>query len=499
MNSTAYIQLVKILREVKTLSHVSALLSWDQEVMMPPQGADTRAEQLALLSRIAHDKFTSPEAAAAFGALEDTSGLSHPEQACVREARRSWERETRLSSEFVEELARTQSLSQTAWITARKNSDFAAFAPWLEKLLRLKREAAQLIAPKVHPTELYDVMLDEYEPGARATELVPLFAQLEKALTPLVHAIASKPPTPRLQGEFPIEIQNRFGRKLAQAMGFSFDAGRMDVSTHPFCTSFGPRDVRITTRYDSRDFTGAIFGTLHETGHALYEQALPIEHLGTPLADAASMAIHESQSRLWENLVGRSRGFWQHFYPDFQHEIGPALQGVSLDTFYRGINRVEPTLIRTESDEVTYNLHIALRFDLERRLIAGDLSVSDLPAAWNSGMERLLGITPPDNARGVLQDVHWSMGAFGYFPTYTLGNLYSAQFLEAAHRALPELAAQISRGELQPLREWLRDQIHQYGMEFRPGELCSRVTGAPLSPQPFLNYLRTKFGAIYSL
>jgi carboxypeptidase Taq len=496
----AYDRFIVRLKEVKTLSAVASLLSWDQETYMPPKGAEARAEQLALISGLAHKKFVSDEMGALLGELAGpaASGGLDPERAAnVREAKRLFDRERKLSTELVEEIAKTQSLAHEAWILARKRSDFAHFAPWLEKNIALQKKVAELVGYEKEP---YDALLDVYEPGARVGEIAPLFESLREKLVPLVARIAkSGRRAPKLEGRFSQEKQREFAVAVARDMGFDFDAGRLDVSAHPFCSGLHPLDVRMTTRYDESDFRGALFGVMHEAGHGLYEQGLLPRHAGTPMGEAASTAIHESQSRMWENFVGRSRPFWRHYYPKLQEAFPEPLSRISFEDFYFGINEVEPSLIRVEADEVTYNLHILLRFEIEQGLFSGRIAVSDLPSIWNRKMEEYLGIVPPDDARGVLQDTHWSCGLFGYFPTYTLGNLYAAQFYAQARKEIPDLEEAIGRGELRSLRDWLRDRIHKRGMLFRPQELCREVTGKALDPSHFFEYLEQKFGEIYGL
>jgi carboxypeptidase Taq len=362
----------------------------------------------------------------------------------------------------------------------------------------LKRQVAEKIG---YQTEPFDALLDEFEPGARAAEVQKVFDAVKGELVPLVHAVKTAPRQPNmalLAHDCPRDRQEAFGRQVAAAMGFDFQAGRLDVSTHPFCSGMSPLDVRMTTRYDEHYLPMSLFGIMHEAGHGLYEQGLDPVHAFTPMGQSVSLGIHESQSRLWENFVGRSRPFWVCYFPQLQAAF-PVLADVSLDDWYFAINAVRPSLIRVEADEVTYSLHIMLRFDLERQMIAGELQVADIPAAWNAGMQQLLGITPPNDAEGCLQDIHWSIGIFGYFPTYALGNLYAAQFCEAARRALLEFEAQLARGELTPLREWLRESIHRHGQRYRAAELVQVVTGQPLSHVPFINYLNSKYRPLYGL
>jgi carboxypeptidase Taq len=417
----------------------------------------------------------------------------------VREIRRQYDRAVKLPKELVEELARVTTRAQQVWQEARQADDFAAFQPWLEKVVALVRQKAECIGYKTAP---YDALLDEYEPGATTAEITQVFAALRADLVPLVSAILDSGRHPRrelLERDYPIAEQERFGRQAAAAIGFDFDSGRLDVTTHPFCSGIGPGDCRITTRYNPRHFNEAFFGILHEAGHGIYEQGLPAEHFGTPLGSAASLGIHESQSRLWENQVGRGRPFWEHFFPLAQRAFPAALGDVGLDDFLFAINDVQPSFIRVEADEATYNVHIILRFELEQALVRGDLQPADAPAAWNEKFTQSFGITPPNNAKGCLQDIHWSMGGLGYFPTYTLGNLYAAQFMEQARRDLGDLDGQFRAGRFQGLKGWLNDKIHRHGQRYRSAELCQRVTGRPLSHQPLMAYLRGKYGPLYGL
>jgi carboxypeptidase Taq len=497
MADSAYDLLLARFREVHTVQSVQYLLEWDQQTFMPRDGATHRAAQMGLLAAIAHQKLTCPELGDVLARAETQADHSDPAVAAnLREIRRHYDRAARLPTALVQEIASATTLAVGAWEAARAQSDFPHFAPHLKHLLDLKRQAADRIGWQTEP---YDALLDEYEPGARAAEVQQTFEALKGQLLSLVNAIRSarrQPNTALLQLPAPVDKQAAFDRTLAAAMGFNFEAGRIDTSVHPFCTGFCPGDVRITTRYEERGIAASLFGALHEAGHALYEQGLEPAHTGTPMGAAVSLGIHESQSRLWENLVGRSRPFWQHFYPKFQAEF-PAWRDVLLDDWLFAINTVRPSFIRVEADEVTYGLHIMLRFDLERQMLEGKLAVKDVPAAWNEGMHRLLGVTPANDAEGCLQDVHWSSGLFGYFPTYALGNLYAAQFFAAAKQAIPDLSQRIARGDLRSLLLWLRENIHRHGKRYRATELVEVVTGQPLSPQPYVDYLKRKYQALY--
>jgi carboxypeptidase Taq len=390
-------------------------------------------------------------------------------------------------------------VGQQAWATSRKANDFAAFRPVLEQILTLKHEEAAAIGYEESP---YDALLDDYEPGEKTANVARVLAELRDQLVPLVHQIAASPRRPQrelMKRRYPVNCQKEFAQRTATAIGFDFQAGRIDLSQHPFCAEPGPFDVRLTTRYDEHFFPSGLFSVLHEAGHGIYEQGLDKDLYGLPTGQSASLGVHESQSRLWENHVGRSRAFWEHFYPQAQDVFGESLADVSLDDFHFAINDVRPSLIRTEADEVTYDLHVMIRFELEQALIGGDLAVADLPGAWNEKYREYLGIEPPQDADGVLQDVHWGACLFGYFPTYTLGNLYASQFMAKAEEDLGDLDAMYRRGEFSPLRDWFRTHVHRQGRRYSATELVERVTGKPLSPDALMNHLRTKFGPLYDL
>ncbi len=498
----AYAELTRRVREARLLESCGSVLGWDERTYMPHHGSAHRAEQMALLARMTHELLTTPEIGRLLGELEGADLVRDPDGPAavnVREIRRSYDRAVKLPPELVEELARTTTRAQQVWQEARAASDFAAFRPWLEKIVRLKRQEAAAVGYKESP---YDALLDEYEPGAATAEVTRVFAELRQDLVPLVAALAAsgrKAPADILGREYPVERQQVFGQAAAAAIGFDFGAGRLDVTTHPFCSGIGPGDCRLTTRYNARHFNEGFFGILHEAGHGIYEQGLPADHFGTPLGSACSLGIHESQSRLWENQVGRSRVFWEHFFPRARQVFPEALHDVGLDDFVFAANDVRPSFIRVEADEATYNMHIILRFELEQALMAGDLAAADVPAAWDEKFQKSFGLTPPDAARGCLQDIHWSMGGIGYFPTYTLGNLYAAQFMEQARQDVGDLDVDFRRGEFGRLKGWLNENIHRQGQRYRPAELCRRVTGQPLSHGPLLEYLRRKYAPLYGL
>ena len=498
-----YQDLLAQLRGAAVLGSCASVLGWDEQTYLPPAGADHRAEQLATLAGLTHERATSPRIGELLTELEQCGSLGEATSAMavnVREARHSYDRATKLPRALVEELSRTTTLSQTAWVAARKKSDFAEFQPWLEKMVGLKRQQAEALGYSGGVP--YDALLDEFEPGASSREIAATFAPLRDELVKLVDAIkgsSRRPNVDLLTRRFPLDSQRRFAEDAAKQIGFDFDAGRLDVAPHPFCSGMGPGDCRLTTRYNEQHFPGAFFGALHEAGHGLYEQGLDRAAFGRPMGETVSLGIHESQSRLWENFVGRSRDFWQHFFAPAQQAFPDALTGVGLDDWYAAINDVRPSFIRVEADEVTYNLHIMLRFELEQPLISGDLKPADVPAVWNETFTRSFGLTPPDAARGCLQDIHWSAGLIGYFPTYSLGNMYAAQFYDTAQRDLGDLPAQFARGEFRPLLDWLRTNIHSRGKQLRAGELVQRVTGAPLSHQALIAHLHRKFDPLFGL
>ena len=507
-------------RELGVLASCSAVLSWDEQTFMPPGGSAHRGEQMALLAGLQHDRATDPRIGELLAIVEGSDLVSvadSPVAASVRELRRGYDRRVRLPRDLVEALARTTSLAQQEWVTARREADFGRFRPWLETIVGLKRQEAACLAPSsAAPTAAprpagpaaspYDALLDDYEPGARSVELALLFASLREQLVPLVQSIAeacarrtSDQGDAPLRRRFPLERQKVFAEAVAAAVGFDFRRGRLDVTAHPFCSGIGPGDTRLTTRYDERQFSDAFFGVLHEVGHGLYEQGLPAEHFGTPLGEAASLGVHESQSRLWENAVGRSRPFWIYWFPLARRVFHEALHDVTLDGFLGAVNHVEPGPIRVQADEVTYNLHIIVRFELEQALIAGDLAPADLPAAWNQKYQEVLGVTPSTAAEGCLQDIHWSAGLFGYFPTYTLGNVYAAQLFGRARGDLPGLDESFARGEFAELLSWLRDNIHRHGQRYRPGTLIERATGQPPGPAPLIASLKQKYHELQGL
>ena len=490
MAGEAHAELVRRLTAVRTLGSVSSVLGWDEQVNLPPAGARHRAAQLGMLAGVAHARATDPALGEAIDAAAGEAEDGTPEAAVVREARRAFERQTKLPSRLVEELSETTTLAQQAWVAARRASDFAAFRPHLEKVIALKREEADALrgdGPR------YDALLDEYEPGMSGDDAAAIFGPLAGRLSDLVAEVGEKPAvdTTPLEGPYAVPAQRELSRRAAEAIGFDFGAGRLDEAAHPFCSGFGPGDCRLTTRYDPAFLSQGLYGTLHEAGHGLYEQGLPAEGFGTCLGESASLGVHESQSRLWENAVGRSREFWTFLHPHVT-ELLPAAERFSEEGFFKACGEVKPSLIRVEADEVTYNLHVMLRFELERELIDGGLPVGDVPERWNGRFEELFGIPVPDDARGCLQDVHWSAGLIGYFPTYTLGNIYAAQLMETIRQTFPGLDDDIEAGRFGQLLGWLQEHIHQHGQRYPAPNLIERATGRAPTAEPLGEYLSAK-------
>jgi carboxypeptidase Taq len=494
----AYDSLLQRSKEIAIFNSAASVLSWDQETYMPAKAGAYRAEQLGQFAGMTHRMATGPEVGDWIKACEDKMPPCGDEEECalraanVREWRRDYDRATKLPSKLVEDLAKTTSLAREEWAAARRESNFSAFAPWLEKILALVREQADAWG---YTTCAYDALLEGYEPGARASELTPVFADLQKQLTPLLpqlQKITEAVDPVRLEGNYPVAAQQKFNRLVAEAMGFDFEAGRIDTTTHPFCTEMGPKDCRLTTRYNEQDFTSSLFGVMHEAGHGLYTQGLLPEQFGTPMGTYLSLGIHESQSRLWENQVGRSLAFWQQWYARARKQFS-GLDGLSLEEFWIIVNRVKSTHIRVEADEATYNLHIILRFEIEQRLVSGELAVADMPQAWNKRFEELFQIPVPDDARGCLQDVHWSIGAIGYFPTYTLGTLNAAQLFHAATQQVPGLESDFQNVKYDRLLGWLREKIHRHGRRYSPTELMKLATGESTQATYFMDYLKGKY------
>ena len=490
-----YRHLIERTREIALLDGSSALLYWDQQTFMPPKALEFRAEQLSYLGGRSHRLFTAPEVGNWLLACEDV-GLATSDDtgvaANVRGWRRRYDRATRLPATLVEAYERAKVMGNTAWMEARRHSDFSRFAPFLETMFTLTRQLADLWGYEVSP---YDALLEGYEPGAREAALHELFSRLQPALVALLGPAAERSAqltSNLLTGHYPVAAQEAFNREVAEALGFDFDAGNVTTTAHPFCSGVGAGDCRLTTRYDESNFLVSLYGVMHEVGHGLYEQGLPVSAYGTPAGSAVSLGIHESQSRLWENQVGRGREFWEHWLPRAIKHF-PSLKPRTPEEMFAAVNRVEPSFIRTEADALTYDLHIVLRFGLERRLLDGSLKVRDVPAAWNEEFETMFGLKVPDDAHGCLQDIHWSEGLIGYFPTYTLGNLNAAQLFHRALTEIPSLPREMAEGKYARLLGWLRDRVHAQGERLSPGELIESATGEKTQAEYYLEGLREKF------
>lgn len=490
------------LAEVVDLQHATALLAWEQQTTMPPGGTDARAAQLGTLQRLAHDLFVADET----GRLLDDAAAEVAGQPAdsddvrlVQVTRRDFEREAKLPSDFVVELARSRAMAHQDWVKAKAAADFSLFAPALARQFELARRMADYLGYDEHP---YDALLDLFEPGMRASQVTAILADLRDQLTALlrrIQATGTEIDDSLLRQSYDVTRQREFTYDVIRRFGYDFARGRHDSAPHPFCTSFSINDVRITSDTKPDDLAYLLFSAMHETGHALYEQGISQQLERTPLAQGTSLGMHESQSRLWENVIGRGRPAWTFFYPRLQGLFTAQLGGVSFDQFYQVINRVQPSFIRIQADELTYNLHILVRFELEMALLEGKQSVDDLPQAWNDKMEAYLGIVPPNDAQGVLQDVHWSDGLIGYFPTYTLGNLIAAQLFDTVLAAHPELPGEFAAGEFGTLRSWLHEHVHVHGRKFTANELLARITGGGLDAAPYIEYLRNKFFDVYQV
>jgi carboxypeptidase Taq len=499
--STPFEELRGRMAEVIDLSRAAALLGWDQQVMMPPRGGPGRAEQLAVLRRIVHEKFVSPEVGRL---LEDLEGFEAEheydsfEASFIRRTRRDWEKARKVPTELRVEMARAQSLALPIWIDARKNNDFASFLPALQRNFELRREYIACFDGEY--AEPYDVLLDDFEEGMTSARVRVLFDYLKQHQAPLVKGLAGAGPERSANGRvFPIESQKAFELEVAHGFGFDESAWRLDPTVHPFAQALGSEDIRVTTRYFEDRLEG-LFGTMHETGHGLYEHQVDLAFDRTPLGGGVSLGFHESQSRMWENLVGRSLPFWRHYFPKLQETFPSALAGYDVERWYREVNAVRPSLIRVEADEATYNLHVILRFELEQQMIDDAFPLEQLPEEWNRRVWEYLGIDVPNDTLGVLQDTHWATGAIGYFSTYALGNLISAQLWERIVAEIPDLEEGFERGEFAPLREWLREHVHRYGRQFTPPELLERATGSKqIEAEPYVRYLQQKFGRIYGI
>ncbi len=489
-------ELKKRLQDISHLSSVLALLCWDQEVYMPKKGADRRAASIAELNGIIHNKFLAIDSDGLLTKLKkelDENKLKGKDVVIVTEVWRNFEREKKLPEEFVREIAETVSRAQGVWAEARNKNDFKLFLPWLTKIVKLKRKEAEYIGYEKSP---YDALLDACEPGMDSEQALQILNDLKDFLMPFLKEIkdSQKNIKPKiLEGKFPLDRQAVFNEMVVSKMGFDMEAGRIDKTTHPFADGLHPNDVRITTRYRLNDALYSLGSVIHEAGHGIYEQGLPVEDFGTPLSESVSLGIHESQSRMWENIIGKSKPFWKYFYPKLQKEFPEPFKKVALDDFLKVINKVAPSLIRTEADEVTYNLHIILRFEIEKEMIEGSIDLKDLPKIWKSKMKEYLGVDVPSDALGVLQDVHWSIGLIGYFPTYAFGNLYSAQFFSKMKKDIPDTDKKMVKGDFVEIKKWLNKKIHAHGKTYKAGELVKKVTGEDLNSRYFIEYLKEKY------
>ncbi|MEK7607522.1 MAG: carboxypeptidase M32 [Patescibacteria group bacterium] len=494
-------ELKKRLVEISHLANILQLLSWDQEVNMPPRGADARAASISYLSVIVHNKFMAIDSDQLLSNLVKAlkaKKIGGSLAVIVSETWRSYEREKKLPERFVRELSETCSKAQGIWAKAREENNFKMFLPWLQKIIKLKRQEAEYVGYRESP---YDALLDVYEPGMTARDATKIFTDFKAFLIPFLKKIRNskvKINAESIMGDFPLDAQKKFNEYIAKSIGFDFSRGRIDESTHPFTSGLHPHDIRLTTRYKKDDLLHSLGSTIHETGHGLYEQGLPALHFGTPLGESVSLGIHESQSRMWENIIGKSKPFWKYFYPKLQKKFLLPFKKLPIDEFYKIINRVNPSFIRTEADEVTYNLHIIIRFEIEKDMIEGTIKLENLPKIWKSKMKKYLGIDVPNDTLGVLQDVHWSTGSIGYFPTYSFGNLYSAQFYAAMQRDMPDMDQKISKGKFDDINAWLRKNIHERGKTYKAKDLAKIVTGENLSSSYFNQYLKEKYKKIYS-
>lgn len=491
-----------LVNEIHDLNATQSLLGWDLETMMPHKGSAMRAKQMATLAKLSHNLMTGPEMDQHMQRLRQpgiADTLDTMNQALIREVGQSYDKSRKIPIELLQAMVETTAEAHNVWVEARANKQFKQFKPCLQKIISLNQQMADALGYEDSP---YDALLDEYEPGLTVKQLDPLFVKLKSDIVPLLQAIKNagyKPDTTCLtKGTFPSEKQITFSKKILADMGFDFEAGRLDLSAHPFSSGSSATDVRLTTRIDEQDVFSALSSSMHEGGHGMYEQGINPALSRTPLSEGTSLGIHESQSRMWENQVGRSKAFWTHYFPQLQATF-PELKSVTLEQFYHAINLVEPSYIRVEADEVTYNLHILVRYEIEKALIEGQMNVDDIPGAWAEKMKAYLGITPTHDAEGALQDIHWSHGSFGYFPTYTLGNLYSAQFFNTAKQQIADLDSNIARGQLLPLKTWLNKEIHWVGKSETADTIVRRVTGEPLNATYFVDYLWRKYGEIFSI
>ena len=496
-----YDQLKKRMRDTITLETVLETLDYDDQTVLPEKGAEYRGEQAALIQGLRHERLTDPRVGELLEKLESSSNswaTDAPERTNIREWRRDYDRQNKLARSLVEEVSEAGVTGRSAWIKARSENDFSIFQPSLEKMFDLQKQVAESLG---YDTEPYDALLDQYEIEAKTSQVAEVFKDLRNELVPMIHTIQQAPRQPdmsKIEGHFPIDRQQEFNRKVAAAIGFDFKRGAMGIAAHPFCCTLGPSDIRITTRFEENRFDTAFSSTIHEAGHGLYEQNMLTEHWGTPQCYYSSLGIHESQSRFWENQVGRTEAFWEKWYPIAQ-EYFEDLRSVSMEEYLFAMNAANPSLIRVDADEITYNLHIMIRFEVERAVFNGDLKIEDIPAAWNEKYREYLGVEVPNDAQGCLQDVHWSIGIMGYFPTYALGNIYAAQFTAAMERDLESIDTLIEQERYPEILGWLRENVHRHGRHLTPVELVTRASGEAPTSRHLVDYLKNRYGKLYGI
>lgn len=496
-----YNELKKQMREAFTLESIFAILDFDGETIMPDRAEEFRGEQAAMIQGLRHDKLTGPRVGELLETIESMTpdwGADSVEAVNIREWRRDYDQQVKLPRELVEAITSTGIRGRAAWTKARAEDNFGLFEPWLEKQFDLQKQAADALG---YETEAYDALMDQYEAGAKTAEVAEVFAGLRAELVPLIQALQEAPRQPdmsKLQGSFDVEKQKEFNRKVVSTLGFDFERGAIGITTHPFCITLGPHDIRITTRYEENRFDTAFSSTVHEGGHAMYEQNVSLEDWATPAGTPVSLGVHESQSRFWENQVGRTRAFWSKWYPVAQ-ETFPGLKDVAMEDYLFAMNAAQPSLIRVDADELTYNLHIMIRFELERAVLNGELAVKDIPEAWNEKYREYLGVEVPNNSQGCLQDIHWSIGIMGYFPTYALGNIYAAQFTAALEKQLGSLDDLIAREAYPEILGWLRENIHRHGRRYTPKQIVEQVTGEAPTSKYLVDYLKNRFGGWYGI
>ncbi|MBU5593471.1 carboxypeptidase M32 [Clostridium sp. MSJ-4] len=491
-------ELRSYIKELEYLNQAMGLIFWDMRVGIPKKAIEPRSEVIGYLSSESYKLETSDKVKEFIDYFEGVEGLDDVSKSMVENMKKNYEKTKKIPADRHREYTILASKSEVAWEDAKDKSDFEMFKPYLEKVVDFKEEFINYWG---YEKNKYDTLLDFYEPSITVEKLDNIFGELRDAIVELLGKIKESKIKPRddfFKKDFSKESQEEFGKFVVEKLGYDFDAGRIDESVHPFTINFGNKDVRITTKYLTNEFRSALFSTIHEGGHAIYEQDIPDELEGTGLGNGVSMGIHESQSRFYENIIGRSKEFWRYFYPEAQRRF-PQFEGVSFEDFYRGINTVEPSLIRTEADELTYSLHVIIRYEIEKALINGKIQVGDLPGVWNEKYKEYLGVEPSSDAEGVLQDMHWSDGSFGYFPSYALGNIYGAQFLNKMKNDMPNMYEEIEKGNFKEIHNWLKENIHKHGAVYKPAELIKMVTGEELTAKYFIEYLNKKYTEIYEL